>query len=639
MITKADKENGKPITLWISQTCEIIDYEETKDMMRRITERSSKIICGMREILIVTTQNRKIGIVFQLRSSTAIAKTIEELNPGYVLDKVAIALIETNEILLLNEIELEAPELKTELQNTTLIPSKILKANAKDKYETQEMTMDWLDIWARILKKTTKTQREIYANEFTAADPEQEQGYERTTAEKLESIFGEENENLTALKNWQETFTKVRTETDTEKETWALRPLPRQEEALLSEAADSNIKWIVPGSKSYELKWKNTQQYAKRRHNKEMHEEIKIKPNHDQTESQEVFMKQGTTENIRTEELIAEINRIPEAKYQIIARKLSIHEKQAVKPAYIKKWLNYEVWNPTYSITRINSTQMLKFWDGSYKLLASRINKQIEERGQHMLNRMEQIVLTYSVEKPGKEIGQSCIQQAWRGSLKHPNNAEYMSEVKKSLLKFAQGTVTEHSTYINAQIEKGASPFDIKESTLRLCKTMDINGILKNKTVLDFDEELQVIYKAIIRHAARKAPNGKTAGKVWNSLENFGRPIPGSNFCRRQLVEFKCNMQPGNCMGEALAWTCRDNNILKEYCRNRCMDKTKTKLIKYPKEKASFATTPVTEKANEVIEIESTSDEFSTASTDQTSLPEMDTLSPEINPKKRQRQE
>ena len=87
MITKADTENGKPITLWISQTCEIIDYEDTKDMMRRITERSSKILCGMRETLIVTTQNRKIGIVFQLRSSTAIAKTIEELNPGYILDK------------------------------------------------------------------------------------------------------------------------------------------------------------------------------------------------------------------------------------------------------------------------------------------------------------------------------------------------------------------------------------------------------------------------------------------------------------------------------------------------------------------------------------------------------------------------
>jgi hypothetical protein len=161
---------------------------------------------------------------------------------------------------------------------------------------------------------------------------------------------------------------------------------------------------------------------------------------------------------------------------------------------------------------------------------------------------------------------------------------------------------------------------------------MDIDGHLRNKTGLQKWEEIQKLTNMVIKHAHRKGVDGKTNGKVWGPLTNFGKIIPGTRFVRLQQVNWRCNRQPGQCYGESLAWTCRNGNILNSYCSNLCKENTIT--IRYRGEKSSFAKLP--ENTTEIIQIESSSEE---QSTDLQSIPEMDTLSPEINPKKRQRKE
>ena len=123
-----------------------------KTLFERITERTGESLSLMREKNITLDPRMKIGFVYRIRSKAEIARAIRELRPTYSIDYAAIDLPETKEIMILNEIEMEAPELKTELQNVAFIPTKIID-KLKEEAGNLEYKEEWEETWEYIKKE------------------------------------------------------------------------------------------------------------------------------------------------------------------------------------------------------------------------------------------------------------------------------------------------------------------------------------------------------------------------------------------------------------------------------------------------------------------------------------------------------
>ena len=570
MKTILEGEGTPMLRLWTKQTCELIDYVTQDDLFTKITERTMQILATMREDGMTISPAQKAGIVFQIRRSTTINNFIRKTIPQYALDVVAISIPETKEIVKLNEMELEAPEIKTALAQVVLIPSYVQNVieEKTNKPRATNYEKTWPEFWEELKAGTSRMERSLYCKAVSIIENPTSNKKEEAV---LKSIFGTEKRNLKSVANWYASKKEIKINSYQEAKKWELRPPTENDGSEDNGTTYAKKAFIMPGKASYELKWSATELFSKRKFNSDARKEDKVKTTIRSTGAKTIrYLEKQDIFALNDMDKFDDIDRMPQEKFEITPRRLTFQEKRGMKHLMIKKWTNFALWNPKYTITQIMDSQFLKFWARSYKALVDRMAMEVEKREEIWYNSLEQITLGLTIERPGKEVGSSCQQQTWRGLLKYPDDDMYIREMQKGLNLFLQKSRQDNVVHIKKQIEEGASQKSVLEADLALARNMDIREILQGLDGLKRFSKLSQIYDMIYIYTDRKELNKITVGKPWGDLAR-GRQIINLNGIQRiKQLNWECQYENQKCMGTAMSWVCKDEAILTTICESTC---------------------------------------------------------------------
>ncbi|CBY13510.1 unnamed protein product [Oikopleura dioica] len=571
MKTLKEGDKTAELLLWTKQVCETIDYDTQDELFNKILLRTSDIIAKLRKDKTTISPSMKAGIVFRIRRIETITNFIRKAVPQYAMDVVAISIPETREIMKLNEMELEAPELKTTLSDVALIPSlaqRIIDDRNNEKVH-QQFGKAWDTLWNEITSGTTALERGLYCKAVSVIEGPMDEGkIERA----MKRIFGDAEHNRKAVANWYASRKEIQCNSAIEAKKWQLRPIPERNDTEETESTEEQTKYVIPGHCSYELKWSAAEIFSKRKFNTDAIKEDKIltldKKNGAKTKR---FLERKDIFGLSNPDKFDDIDRRPEAGYEITPRRLTFQEKRGMKYIMVKKWTNFALWNPKYTITKITDSQMLKFWDRSYKALVERMTTELEKREEKWYNSLEQITLGFTIERPGNEVGSSCLQQMWRNMLKHPDDDQYISEMQKGLTLFSQKARQENMEYIRTQIDEGCSLESVLAADQKLGQHMDIKAIMEGLENDNRYKKMNEIYELIYRYTDRKELNKISVGKPW------GEPARGNQIARLNGVErvkqsnWTCKEGNNDCIGLAMTWICKDTEVLNTACESTCL--------------------------------------------------------------------
>ena len=114
------------IKLWASKTCDIIKYDDYPGLFARLTSQASAAIILLRRNSFSIHPAYQLGILSRTICFSTINSFIKRLIPPYMIDDCAITFPETNEVILLNQVERNSSELKKMLKHVALLPSGIV---------------------------------------------------------------------------------------------------------------------------------------------------------------------------------------------------------------------------------------------------------------------------------------------------------------------------------------------------------------------------------------------------------------------------------------------------------------------------------------------------------------------------------
>lgn len=122
-------DNPDPfIKLWAIKSCDIIQYNDYSDLFARLSLRGSIVITLLRNNSYSIHPAYQLGVVSRVICLSTIKTFIKQVIPPYMIDDSAIIFPETNEIMLLNQIERNSNELKKAIKQVVLLPSGIVHA-------------------------------------------------------------------------------------------------------------------------------------------------------------------------------------------------------------------------------------------------------------------------------------------------------------------------------------------------------------------------------------------------------------------------------------------------------------------------------------------------------------------------------
>jgi len=116
------------IKVWALKTCTIAKYDDYPDLFARLTSLASVAVILLRRNQYSIHPAFQAGIVTRIVCFSTIKAFIKQLIPPYMFDDCAIIFPETNEVILLNQIERNSVELQKMLKNVALLPSGVIHA-------------------------------------------------------------------------------------------------------------------------------------------------------------------------------------------------------------------------------------------------------------------------------------------------------------------------------------------------------------------------------------------------------------------------------------------------------------------------------------------------------------------------------
>lgn len=125
-MTSVGSDPDSSIKLWPIRSCDIIQYGNYPDLFARLSLRGSLVISLLRNNSYSIHPSHQLGILFRIVSFSTVKSFIKYLTPPYMIDDLAILFPETNEIMLINQVERNSTEMKKAIKNVVLIPNGVI---------------------------------------------------------------------------------------------------------------------------------------------------------------------------------------------------------------------------------------------------------------------------------------------------------------------------------------------------------------------------------------------------------------------------------------------------------------------------------------------------------------------------------
>ncbi|CAG5096333.1 Oidioi.mRNA.OKI2018_I69.XSR.g14570.t1.cds [Oikopleura dioica] len=391
MITENISRSPVELKLWISATCLTLFHNGGCSFLQEMNYLASYLQMQARAEGIVVPQSHQLGIVFMVQNLKQINSCINNLHSPDYLDRVIICFPAAKEFMILNEMELNSPDIKHRLHHTMFMPSGLIHTLRKQQpfNPPESEVSSWEHRWKIILEGTDPLARELYWEYFGLNSLTQE-----NTESAFKSLLWASELNVKALWNLIESGRKVKVVTTTGMESLQTDPKPCKAEANITGTSKIKARIIIPGQCSYELCWKPRRPLLKRDH------QI------DEWLDQKAFIKMEawTNRNFLTHERLQsldaevqsmDINATPMLGLEKRPRMLSFDELNLIKDVWFRRWQNADLWNPNYSLTKILDTSTLKLWNCLHRILILELEEDLQKRGNSLATMMN----LYSISK------------------------------------------------------------------------------------------------------------------------------------------------------------------------------------------------------------------------------------------------
>ena len=589
------------LSLWIKKTCLTIDYEGEAGFLRQMTYLSSYLTKQLHDNDYSIPSSKELAFIFMLRNQDKIPKFINSLIPPHSLDRVAISIPETNDFIILNEIELDSPESYHMLKNYAFFPSGLIEILPKNQaFLPPGMSLDWQDQWEMIENNTSAFARKIYCSSFAfqteklvRGDPDDE--------ENLKRLLGKDGMSIASLLNFLDSATTVTGSPQEMHDWWRLRPEEENDPCPLlnmvrtadnSESTDHRsearkestkhraqqdspnriMKKVIPGKASYTLLWNGTRTACKRNYHVDPKYESKRQVGNLTTRNPCFLTKKSkkTLEELKEE---GNIDALPAQFTGMNPRRLTYNEKEAVRPILFSRLKNCEYWNPRIMIHDIADSKLLRLWTTAYNTFKIRTEKFLMRKSEHLEETVEFISLLELNNRRGK-----IKENEWPGLDKlkdaHPSHEREIwhnctrSIIQKTLLSAAG----DNNNKLFRVANEGASYLDIIRHTERVEAMMPTSHIppietdLKdyeifaknvNGRTLQADKACWVIEKFSQRN-----------DRIWNFRERTH--FQGQYYASSPIGAFNCYSGNEKCLGKIICWINPDLQDARAACRTTC---------------------------------------------------------------------
>ncbi|CBY11164.1 unnamed protein product [Oikopleura dioica] len=547
------------ITLWIKESCLTIDYDSLPDLLLTMNYLTGYIICQMREAHFISPPDMQPAVIFMLRSTKNVTRSINSLIPPASMDKVIISLPSTKEFMILNGTELEDNETYQKFRDLAFYPSGILETLPKPfPINNPQPEKSWEQTWQEIKEKTSEERRKTYCSAFVS---------ETTICEDQEANFKaflQKSElNRQAILNLLKSGKTVTCDTAEKLRHWTLKTRPDFEESAITTTTEKGTRTCLPGQCSYFLMWKGRRTITWRDYKINPRSEQKYYFNNIANESKN-FLTEDDLSTLNSKDRSKGIDKTPPGIAEIAPKRLTVAENMILDEIKLRRWINIDLWNPIHSITRITDPNLHKIWLGLYREITTKTNNIMDHRNRNWENKIETFSLIAEYDgrcnKKSKELKALLML-----GKKEPETEmlEWINSITKLMRKFISNKKeTEHKNFLINQLKKGASCFSIVQNIPRMERCVPFSW---HPTTLGRYTPKVEIFNGIYWIICNLIPRNE---RIWSKLANYKQGA--EQLCREPKSIFECPKDNEVCLGKVVAWFTTNMQDTRNYCETSC---------------------------------------------------------------------
>ncbi|CBY23434.1 unnamed protein product [Oikopleura dioica] len=547
------------IILWIKESCLTIDYDSLPDLLHTMNYLTSYIICQMREAHFISPPDMQPAVVFMLRSTENVVKSINSLIPPASMDRVIISLPSTKEFMILNGTELEDNETYKEFRDLAFYPSGILETLPKPfPMNNPQPNKEWDQLWKEIKDKTTEERRRTYCSSFVS---------ETTLSEdqeiNLKAFLDKGEINKHALLNLLKSGKNVSCDSAEKLRHWTLKPRPDLEESAITTTTEMGTRICLPGQCSYFLMWKDRRTITWRDYKISPRAEHKYFFKNIANESKN-YLTEDDLSTLSSKEKAKGIDNTPPGIAEIAPKRLTVAENHIIGNLKLKRWINIELWNPIHSITRITDPNLHKIWEGLYREIMAKTKNILDHRNGNWENKIETLSLIAEYDgrcnKKSKELKTLLMKG---GKELESEMLDWITSSTKLMRKFIENKKeTEHKNFLINQLKKGASCFSIVQNVPRMERCTPFSWHPTSQSLYSPRVE---IFNRIYWIISNLIPRNE---RIWSKLTNYKQGA--ESLCRKPKSIFVCPKDNDVCLGKVVGWFTTNMQDTKNYCESSC---------------------------------------------------------------------
>ena len=555
--------NNKTLILWIKSSCITIDYEGVNGFLEDLTYMSSFLIHQMRNFGLCTSPALETGIIFMLRSASDTIQCVNTQKPMDGLEKVAIALPESKDFIILNGIELDNPCTCRKLKNFAFLPSGLIHILPKPtRFLPPSSTLTWDDFWMTIKSNTMPSTRRLFCASFATqlcgnTDDE----------ENLKTLLNPPGLNKKALFNLLDSAMSIPCVDEELCTKWATKPDPdRLETAEWNLNRSFANKKVLPGHCSLIFNWKGRNTLCKRNYHVDPREESKDYTVHKRFTS-DVFLKASTLEKLSPTDACQNINEPPTQVIETTARRLSQREKAAVNHLLYRRYKNHEYWNPAIHLADISDGLLARIWASSYNCFKQKNNDSVSRRGFNLLETIElisMIEINVGLNSHANESSDNLIRPQGL------NDDKKLKEWHGNLLSILKTNIAASSDKDNDFLKRAASQGASYLSVIsRLEKLAQLVPLHKLKKGPGYTNNTTSPAWAEYRRAQWLISNlTSRMDSIWNKTDCH--QIGNTCFQSKPRGNFSCESSSLYCPAEIFSWFSNNQSISLLLCKEHC---------------------------------------------------------------------
>ena len=139
-------------------------------------------------------------------------------------------------------------------------------------------------------------------------------------------------------------------------------------------------------------------------------------------------------------------------------RKLTLQEKNFCSFSYVRKHLNFDIYNPVYSLFKITDSKLVRIWTMLFGILKEAAKSDLSDREVNLFNKWELATVLLAKENQNGPMSQQLMSVFDVKDYRLPRETE---KFKFTLLNFLNSGIQRNNEFLKSQTLHGSSLFSI----------------------------------------------------------------------------------------------------------------------------------------------------------------------------------